>query len=204
VKGYTATLQKQERIGSRLEPTELIDVVFRELPFSVLMRWTEGARRAAAVLYVKSEYRDQLLVRPAGILSVAGIVPRSPNGSQAKKAGRYPLTEFGIKIGMQRTLASWENAEKSNTLQVEFLGTEEIKEAGGRPCWILKRTGYAAPEEQDGITGLITYIDTESWLQVGTILTGVEHKLIGEYYFRDIKINPHFPADTFTTNALKR
>jgi hypothetical protein len=204
VRGYTATLQKQERIDGRLERTELIDIAFREQPFSVLMRWKEGARRAAAVLYVKGENRDQLLVQPAGVLSVAGIVPRSPNGSDAKKAGRYPLTEFGIKIGMQRTLASWERANKANALHVEFLGVKEIKEAGGRPCWILKRTGYAAPEEKEGITELTTYIDKDSWLQVGTLLKGEENQLIGEYFFREIKLNSDLPADTFAPNALKR
>jgi len=204
VTGYTATLQKQERIDGRLERTELIDVAFREKPFSVLMKWKEGARRAAAVLYVKGENRDQLLVRPAGVLSVAGIVARSPNGSDAKKAGRYPLTEFGIKIGMQRTLVSWERAKRADALHVEFLGVKEIKETGNRPCWILKRTGYAAPEESEGITELTTYIDKDTWLQVGTVLKGEDNRLIGEYFFRDITINPTLPAGTFTPNSLKR
>jgi Protein of unknown function (DUF1571) len=204
VKGYTATLQKQERIDGRLERTEVIDVAFRETPFSVLMKWKEGGRRAEAVLYVNGENRDQLLVRPAGFLSFAGIVPRSPNGSDAKKAGRYPLPEFGIKIGMQRTLASWEKAKKADALHVEFLGVKKIKEAGDRPCWVLKRTGYAAPEEKEGITGLTTYIDKDSWLQVGTVLKGEENQLVGEYFFRDIKINPAFPVVTFTPNALQR
>jgi outer membrane lipoprotein-sorting protein len=105
---------------------------------------------------------------------------------------------------MQRTLASWERAKKANALHVEFLGVKEIKEAGGRACWILKRTGYASPEEKEGITGLTTYIDKDSWLQVGTLLKGEDNQLVGEYYFRDIKINPDFPADTFMPNALKR
>jgi hypothetical protein len=204
VKGYTATLQKQERIDGRIERTELTDVAFREKPFSVLMKWKEGARRAAAVLYVNGENRDQLLVRPAGIFSVAGIVARSPNGSDAKKAGRYPLTEFGIKIGMQRTLASWQKADKADALHVEFLGVRATKDTGNRPCWVLKRTGYAAPEEIEGITELTTYIDKDSWLQVGTVLKGDENKLVGEYYFRDIKINPDFPTDTFMLSSLRR
>ncbi len=203
VKGYTATLRKKERLGGRLQPSEVIDTAFRENPFSVLMRWQEGARRAAATLYVKGENRDQLLVRPAGVLSVAGIVVRDPNGSEAKNASRYPLTEFGIKIGMQRTLVSWEKANKDNALHVEYLGVKRIQEAGSRPCWVLKRTRYAEPEG-DGILELTTYIDKDSWLQVGTLLKGEEGKLIGEYYFYDIKINPDFPASTFSRDALKR
>src|SRR5947207_2722061 len=44
VKTYTVTLQKQERLNGNLEKKELIDVSFREEPFSVLFRWKEGAR----------------------------------------------------------------------------------------------------------------------------------------------------------------
>jgi hypothetical protein len=203
VQGYTATLHKQERLEGRLQRSEEIDVAFRDKPFSVLLRWKEGARRAASVLYVKGENRDQLLVRPAGVLAVAGIVARDPKGEEARNSGRYPLTEFGIKIGMQRTLASWQSAKKDNALHVEFLGVKKIREAGDRLCWVLKRTRYAAPAPE-GITESTLYFDKDSWLQVGTVLKGEENKLIGEYFFRDIKINPDFPNDTFSRNALKR
>src|SRR6185437_11195355 len=106
-------------------------------------RWKEGARRAAATLYVKGENRDQLLVQPAGVFSFAGIVTRDPNGSDAKKSSRYSVSEFGIKIGMQRTLASWQRADKNQALHMEFLGVQKIHELGDRPCWVLKRTHYA-------------------------------------------------------------
>jgi hypothetical protein len=203
VKGYTTTLRKQERLEGRLERSELIDVAFREDPFSVLMRWRGRAERASAVLYVKGQYGDQLLVRPAGILAVAGIVTRDPNGRDAKKSGRYPLTEFGIKIGMQRTLASWQKTHKEGELHIEYLGVKRIREAGDRPCWVLKRTRYKEPEA-DGITELTVYIDKENWLQVGNVLKGEEGRLIGEYFFRDIKLNPDFKPGTFTREALKR
>ncbi len=201
VQGYTTTLRKQERLNG--QRSEVIDVAFRENPFSVLLHWKEGAQRASAVLYVKGENRDQLLVRPAGVLSVAGIVARDPKGEDAKNAGRYPLTEFGIKIGMQRTLASWEQGKKANALHVEFLGETNVKEVGDRPCWVFRRTRYAAPTAE-GITESTFFFDKESWLQVGTILKGEGGKLIGEYFFRDININPDFPNNTFTREALKR
>jgi hypothetical protein len=203
VKGYTATLRKQERIDGKLERSEVIDVAFREDPFSVLMIWKEGARKAAATLYIKGQNKDQILVLPAGLLSVAGIVMRDPNGSDAKKGGRYPLTEFGIKIGTQRTLASWQRARKDDSLHVEFLGEKRIKEAGDRVCWVLKRTQYRHPEE-DSIASLTMYIDKETWLQVGTVLKGAKGQLIGEYIFRDVRINPEFKPGTFTREALRR
>jgi hypothetical protein len=201
VKGFTTNLRKQERIDGTLERGELIDVAFREDPFSVLMKWKDGARRAQGSLFIKGENKGQILVRPSGLFAVVGVVKRDPNGPDAKKAGRYPLTEFGIKIGMERTLTSWEKAQKDNALHIEYLGEKRIKEAGDRTCWVLEQTHYRKPEE-DGITQLTIYVDKETWLQVGSILKGSEGQLIGEYFFRDIQLNPHFKPDAFTPEAL--
>jgi hypothetical protein len=174
---------------------------FREDPFSVLMKWKEGARRARGTLFIKGENKGQILVRPSGLFAVVGIVKRDPDGPDAKKAGRYPLTEFGIKIGMERTLTSWEKARKYNALDIDYLGEKRIKEASDRTCWVLKQTHYRKPEE-DGITQLTIYVDKETWLHVGSNLEGSEGPLIGEYFFRDIQLNPHFKPDTFTPEAL--
>lgn len=203
VKGFEAILIKKERIDGKIEPSEVIDVAFRESPFSVLMKWKEGARKAAATLYVKGENRDQLLVRPNGVFAFAGIVTRDPNGTDAKKGGRYPLTEFGIKIGMQRALASWKNAAKEEKLHVEYLGIKRLKEAGDRPCYVLRRTGYAKAEE-DGVREFTMYVDKDTWLQIGSILKGKDGKFIASYFFRDVKSNPDFKDNTFTREALRR
>ena len=56
--------------------------------------------------------------------------------------------------------------------------------------------------EEDGITELTTYIDKETWLQVGSVLKGEENKLVASYYFRDIKLNPDYKADQFTKAAV--
>src|SRR5437868_3339847 len=45
VKGYTATMQKQERLRGKLQRTEVIEVAFREKPFSVRMEWKQGERK---------------------------------------------------------------------------------------------------------------------------------------------------------------
>ncbi len=203
VKGYLTTLHKQERLGGKLQRSEVIEAQFREDPFSVLFSWKEGARLAQNTLYVKGKYNDQLLVKPAGLASLIGVVERDPNGTDAKSSGRYPLTEFGIKIGMQRTLTTWKAAQKQDALHIEFLGERKIKETGDRPCWVLKRTRYKKPEE-DGITEYTTYIDKETWLQVGSVLKGAENELIGEYIFRDIKLNPAFKDNLFTREAMGR
>src|SRR5262249_22353446 len=194
VQGYECTLKKQERIGDKLQPSETIAVKFREEPFSNILEWVKGERLAKKTLYVRGENDNMLLVKPAGVLSLAGIVKRDPEGDQAKKAGRYPLTEFGIKLGTVRTLAAWEAARQNKALHVEYCGEKKIPEAGDRVCYVLKRTRYEKPEEE-GVSELTLYIDKETWLLVGSTLKNAEGGLIGEYWFRDIKLNPDFKPD---------
>jgi hypothetical protein len=203
VKGYRCVLHKQERLEGKLQPSEEIDAAFREDPFSVLLVWREGAKLANKTLYVKGQYDDKLLVKPAGLLALAGVVERDPDGEDARRGGRYPATEFGVKISAQHTLADWRAARKQDALHVEFLGEMKVKEAGDRVCWKLRRTQYKAPEA-DGITESTFYFDAETWLQVGSVLKGADNQLIGEYFFKNLDLNPEFPEGTFTREALAR
>jgi hypothetical protein len=203
VKGYLCTLQKQERLEGKLHRSEVIDVAFREKPFAVRLGWREGMGLAQAVLYAKGENNDKLVVRPTGLAAaLVGLVERDPDGKEARQSGRYPLTQFGIRLGTERTLAAWEKARKDGTLHVEYLGTKSIYEAGNRVCYVLRRTRYASPEEE-GVRELTAYFDQESLLQVGTVLKGPENRIMGSYFFRDVKLNPKFDPTTFTRDGLK-
>jgi hypothetical protein len=204
VQCYRVKFHKRERINDKLYDAEEIDVCFREKPLSVRFSWTEGARKAAATLYVEGENDGKLLVKPNGaIASLAGIVKRDPEGSDAKKSGRYSLKEFGLKNSTLRALASWKAAQAENGLHVELVGEEKVKEAGNKTCWILKRTKYKKPE-RDGVIETTLYFDKETWLQVGSVVRGREGKLIGEYYFCDVQLNPKFDDDTFQREALEK
>jgi hypothetical protein len=187
-----------------LQPTEMIDVSFREKPFSVLFDWREGARLASKVLYVKGENNDQLLVKPAGWRGrLVSSVERDPDGADARESSRYPMTDFGIKRGTIRAIAAWGAAEKEGSLKYEYRGKRKIAEAGNRECYVLHRFDYRMPEE-DGITQATLYYDVENLLQVGSTLKGSRGQLIGDYWFRDIKLNPDFPPDTFTRAGLSK
>jgi hypothetical protein len=204
VKGYRCTFVKQERLGGKLQRSEVVDVSFREDPFSVLFDWREGARLASRVLYVKGQNNDQLLVKPAGWRGrLVSSVSRDPEGADAKESSRYPMTQFGLKKGLERALAAWGAAEKEGSLKYDYRGKRKVAELGDRVCFVLHRGGYRVPEE-DGITEATLYFDAENWTQVGSTLKGAEGQLIGEYWFRDIRFNPDFSDDTFTAAGLKK
>jgi hypothetical protein len=213
VNGYTCTFQKQERLGKKLHPSEIIAATFRQDPHSVLFRWKEGARLADAALYVEGENKQKdkngkeksfMQAHPAGIAGrLVKSVDRDPDDEDAKQSGRYSLPEFGLERGTQNTLAAWKDAHNKGELHIEYLGETKLKEAGDRTCYKLRRSKYAKPEE-DGITELTIYIDKETWLQVGSVLKGENDQYIAQYYFRDIKLNPEFTEQTFKKEALTK
>ena len=143
-------------------------------------------------------------MKGTGLLALAGVVERDTDSPDAKQTSRYPITTAGLKIGMQRTLTSWRAAQKDNALHVELLGEFKVKEAGDRVCWKLRRTGYKAPEDGDGVTELTVYVDKETWIQVGSSVKNADGQLLGEYFFTDIELNPTFKPDTFTREGLAK
>jgi len=202
VHGYSSILVKKERVAGKLKPLEVVDVHFREQPFSVFMNWKQGAGKAQRVLYVEGENNDKMKARPAGFLGNLGVFTRDVDASDVKASGRYLVTQFGIKLGTVRTLNAMLSAKGRNALHVEYKGVFRVPDTGDRLCYKLVRTPYDPPEDLEGVNELTIYIDTETWLQVGSILKHSDGSLIAEYFFRNIKLNPTFKANQFKPSAL--
>ena len=49
---------------------------------------------------------------------------------------------------------------------------------------------------------MILYVDVETWLQVGSELHDSNGSLLGEYFFRDVRLNPAHDAKQFTRGAI--
>jgi outer membrane lipoprotein-sorting protein len=128
------------------------------------------------------------------------VVERDVDGEDARQSGRYTMKEFGLKIAVQKTYRDWKAAKDKGMFRVQYLGIRKVREAGNRLCYTLRRT-CTVPEEE-GVTEVTIYIDKENWLQVGSILKGEDGKLIGEYMFRDLRINPEFKPNQFKRSAL--
>jgi hypothetical protein len=203
VKGYTLTLQKQETIDGKINPTEVIDVTFLDKPHSVYFKWVEGARLAERALFVEGENYGKMLARPQGAVArlVAGdVVAREVSGKDAKQSGRYTLNNFGFKKSMERSLRAWKAAREDGSLQIEFLGTKKVKEIGDRTCYAFRRI---AKKPEEDVKESTLYFDTDTWLQVGVVLKDDNGLLQGSYYFRDVKLNPEIKKEQFTAAALK-
>jgi hypothetical protein len=219
VQGYRATLLKQERIGSTLHPEETIRVAFRESPFSVLMLWQQGARRAGfgtvqGSLFVLGENDGKMIVwRPDALLKETRVNPRD---SSARDAARFSIEEFGIDHGAQRTYRAWKAA--GDKLVTRSLGQQKIPELGDRLCYVIERIlaqeeldpfvmGESSPpaaNRADAFRNVRIMIDAETWLQTGAILTNTHGEKVASYFFRDVELNPQFEKTQFTPAAFRK
>jgi hypothetical protein len=201
VNGYSLIMHKQERIGGVLQPSEDVQVHYQAKPHSVFMHWLNGARLADSVVYVEGANNGQMLVHPAGIAGrLVKVVTRDPEGEEAKQSGRYPITQFGIKEMLSRSVKSWQAAKDSGNCRIEYLGVRKLREAGERLCYVLRRT--CNPPDPDGVAEITIYLDKETCFEIGTVLKDAEGKLLGEYIYRDINLNPTFKKNQFEASAL--
>ena len=205
IERYSGVLVKQERIKDKLKDTEVIDFWFREKPYSVLMKWQSGAkllRDASSTLYVENENNGKVLIVPNVFKKMGKYVERDPESDEVKGASRYPIREFSIRQGTERTWLAWKAAQEKGILFVEYLGIQAIPELGDRSCYVLKRT--CNPTEEDGISTVEIMVDTQTWLQLGSVLRKSDGDLIGRYFFTQLKQNPEFSADQFSIEALRK
>jgi hypothetical protein len=198
---YEGVMIKHERINGKLHPAETIDFWFREEPYSVVMKWRHGARQAAAAMYVANENNGKVLVLPSILKWSGKLVERDPDGKDARANGRYTMKEFSIRQGAERTLKAWEAAKEKGTLKVEFAGIQPIEELNNRKCFKLTRT--CDPPEEEGAVYVEVLVDAENWLQIGSTISDGERKLIGKYFFPELRLNPEFAANQFKDQSIR-
>jgi hypothetical protein len=209
VKDYTCTFSKQERMDGRLGARQLIDVRFREDPFSVAMTWRENPPRGDRVLYVEGRWEGKMLVRPTGVLARA-IVPvavRDPDGKEAMAETRRPVTMFGFKRSLQSLLDVYREAKKQGRLKESSGGFVEVK---GRTAVVLVRelrprkgeTDSGSAPEHPPLTRI--YIDTESLvpIMIEGYTAADAKKLSSRYLYEDVKFNVGLTDADFTPQSL--
>jgi hypothetical protein len=209
VTGYSLNFWKKESIDGKEQPLEILDVCYRDQPLSVYFNWQQGARLAGKALYVEGENKNaegksMILALGAGSLGLLGVQKRNPESADAKKSGRYPMNQFGLKQAMERVLETWRPASKRGELHVDYLGLYKLTDAGGQLCHTFWRHRFAKPEGDDGVSQAYIFVDQDTLLQVGSLVLGEGDRVLGEYYFRNIRLNPVFAAEQFTPAALKK
>jgi Protein of unknown function (DUF1571) len=206
--GYTATMAKQERVGSTLLEEVTYGIKVRHQPFSVYMKWQSGNETGKEVLYVDGTNENQLLVRLGGLKG--RILPAfkvDPLGSLALAHSRYPITKLGI-LALTDTLIERRELEirENVTVHVERLPDADCE---GRRCAV-----YVFEDAEPGQSPLyrksVQYIDREwnvplrvanyTWPEPGKHVDGPaldEATLIEYYMYSEVAIDAHLTDADF-------
>jgi hypothetical protein len=129
VRDYTCTLIKQERVKGVLQPENVIQMKFRNQPFSVYMKWFGPQKFSGQeVAYVHGRNNNMMRVRSTGILGKIGFVSIAPNDPRATEHSRHVVTEAGIGNLIHRCQTSWVQERTLNRTKVD-IGEYEFNKA---------------------------------------------------------------------------
>ena len=191
LRDYEGTFVVQEIEDGRSRISAVCSFKFRQSPFSVAMRWVEGAGRIDKLLYVEGKHDGQMSVHPTGF--IGRLFPAAavdPHGGRATKGGLRPITQFGLRNTLERVLGSFRKDVDQGTLRARCLGVGKLN---GRRVLTLEQTG---PEGK-----LIVELATETLLPARVRLYGRSGRLSSLYEYSQLRFNRGFSDATFTREA---
>lgn len=192
VKDYTCTLVKQEQVGGKVQPEHVIEMKFRQQPFSVYMKWNgPRAMNGQEVSFVAGRNDNMMRVRSPGILRAVGFVSIHPRDPRAVEQSRHTIVEAGIGNLIARCLNDWQKERNMNRTQVRVADYMFNK----RPCTRLeivqtevdpKSYCYRTVMYLDKQTTLPVRIECYDWPQQGGPAGG---ELLEVYSYVNMRFN---------------
>jgi len=189
---YSCRLEKQERLGGKLSPVQVIDIKFKEDPFSVLMVWQENAAGGDKMLYVEDPKlpADQwrMFIHPSPPWGrLLRVVEKRPDDPQVLKSSLRSIKEFGFARSMEALIGVYSGAEQAGHLiEASYLGINE-NSVTGRPTIVLKRVlpnGHNYPCKET-----IIEIDREYLVPVRVRGTNWQNETQCDYIYKNIRFN---------------
>ena len=191
VRDYQGVLHKQERIGGKLKKQQMINVWFREAPFSLAMRWKKNPGSIDKLLYVEGQNKNKMVVHPTGAFAWIKSVKKDPRCKEALKTSLRTCDQFGFYRNMRSIIDMINAAKKADALEMRFLGT---KIAEGR-SYITTETMLDV--EEYPCRRLVMDIDTEYMVPTKLVFYDCDGNLICQYGFTDLQLNTGIDSKTF-------
>jgi hypothetical protein len=202
VQNYSCTFMKHEKkittkSGVYKRGEETIAVCFKQQPFSVYFNWLKGGDSVPRkTLFVAGENENKLVIPVFGL--------QDPQGQLARTRSRYPITQFGMRFGLQHILNSWRGTLEAKPpigLAIKYLGKQTPPD-DDQLCYKIESI-RDEPEPPDGCVRAVTYISLKDLLLVRTEMYDRKGDLIASYHFKDLHLNRDFDTDQFQPTVLE-
>lgn len=109
VKDYACTFVKQERVGSKLLPPQVIQMKGRTDPHCIYFSF-QTVHKGREAIYHPARYSNKLIAHEGGWTGyLAGTMHLDPNGRLAMSDNRHPISEAGLNKLISRVHDSWHN-----------------------------------------------------------------------------------------------
>lgn len=207
VQDYTATLVKQERVGTKLLQTEYATCKIRrahekdgkQIPFSVYLKFLKPRSVAGReVIYVDGQDQGRLIAHEGGFLNRL-TVHLEPTSFLAMQNNRYPITEIGIETLVKRMIEKGERDREYGDCKIDINRNVDFE---GSSATMITITHEIMQEPFDFHIAKI-YINDETNLPLGyegydwPIEAGGEPRLMERYFYRNMKVNVGLTDEDF-------
>lgn len=209
VRDYACRFAKTELVCGKMTETQEMDVLFREKPFCVFMTWVRNPDRAQRVLYIRGRWvdkagLDQAVCEPSGAIArfLVGSVLRPIEGSEARKASRRTINQFGFGNSLRLILHYSELASARGESDLKFV--HESEHDGQKTFLFHRRLPYSGETGLYPDRLLVFQLDQENLLPVSCISYADDRgkKLLGRYEMTNVRLNVGFSNERFDRQKL--
>jgi len=183
VSDYTCLFDRTELVGDRIVVEK--NTVFRfQKPKSIYLGIREGKNKGVVSVYIEGENDDRMIVRPKGVLGI--LRPKlDPDGKRAMENSRHSIRDAGIGHVLNLVENNYNIWKSTGLGTITYLGEEVL--SGNRVHAV--KTVFP---EGNGYYGqfIDIHFDVRTYLPVWIRVLDWEDRVIEEYEYRDIKLNP--------------
>ncbi len=203
IRDMQCRLIRRERLGGSLTNEQEIAIKYLVRPYAVQLTWLKNPSSAEKVLYIEGENDGKLLAVPVLVGFLTGPLAKDPEGAEALKSSRRPVTQFGFDISLARLLKPYETGQLSvgGTFEDRFLGGALV---AGRQTLALERVRTGGePVDADTAAGWQVFLDGEQLFPIGVIEFNSNHEMLGYYVFTDLQYNTGLTVDDLKSGFKK-
>ena len=211
LRDYTATLERQERVGEQLMPAETITLKVRQALTAEQNNGQAVARgiytrhespaslKGQEAIYVAGENDNNIVAHTTGLLNLRRFY-LPPTGMLAMRGSRYPMTEAGFEVLIERMLERGQRDRGHGPCEVRVDRQAMVQ---GRSCTLFeivhpKQEGpydfHIARIAIDDELNLPIHYESFSWPKE----PGGRPELLERYTYTNVQINPGLPPETFS------
>ncbi len=192
IKDYTALMTKQENINGELQDAQVMEVKFRQEPFSVYLKFRYPKKiNGQEAIFVRGQNDSKLIAHGVGVERTFGTQKVDPEGFIAMRGNKYPITDMGLLNLVDKLLEVGRRDSKFGECTVEYF--EDVN-VGDRVCTLIQVV-HPVPRKSFQFHIARVFVDKELNLPIRyesydwPKKEGDEPIMIEAYTYQNLKLN---------------